>query len=195
MSKAGSACSACAAATVRGTRSSEARRNAVWALTRIDGDEARTAARVALDDPDETVRHAAMHSAGLWRDAAAMDQVVRGGLHIPSRPALQRAAAEALGRIGHAAAVPELVRAASLPTDPVLEHSLTYALIDIGNAPAIRSVQVAASRARRVALIARDQIGGNHVTAAELGASARIDGSGAAPDRLVDRHAPSGMGR
>ena len=91
------------------------------------------------------------------------------GCTFPAGPTLQRAAAEALGRIGHARGRSrELVRAASLPTNPVLEHSLTYALIDIGNAPAIRSVQVAASRARRVALIARDQIGGNHVTAAEL---------------------------
>ena len=41
-----------------------ARLNAVWALTRIDGDAARAAVRAALDDPDSTVRQAAAHSAG-----------------------------------------------------------------------------------------------------------------------------------
>src|SRR5262249_50556750 len=37
----------------------EARRNAVWAATRIDGPAARAAARQALTDKDETVRQVA----------------------------------------------------------------------------------------------------------------------------------------
>ena len=48
-----------------GTSSSvEARRNAVWALTRIDGTVARAAVRQALNDPEETIRQAACHSSG-----------------------------------------------------------------------------------------------------------------------------------
>ena len=89
------------------SRSAEARRNAVWALTRIEGARAREAVRLALDDRDESVRHAALHSAGLWRDAAALPQLVdalKSG-----RPAVQRAAAEALGRVGDARAVPDLL--------------------------------------------------------------------------------------
>ena len=168
LSKTGADAVPALAAVLRGTRSPEARRNAVWALTRIEGNEARATVRSSLEDPDDTVRQAAIHSAGLWRDAAAVAQIVRGALHVPSRPALQRSAAEALGRIGDAAAVPDLVRASALPADPVLEHSLAYALIEIGDATAIASVQISASRARRIALIARDQIGGNHVTPAEL---------------------------
>ena len=49
----------------------EARRNAVWTLTRIEGPNARQAVRAALDDPDETVRQTALHSISVWRDANA----------------------------------------------------------------------------------------------------------------------------
>jgi HEAT repeat protein len=49
--------------------------------------------------------------------------------------AIRRAAAEALGRIGDARAVPDLLEAAASPADRVLEHSITYALIEI-NVPA-----------------------------------------------------------
>src|SRR5205823_5704579 len=48
------------------------RRAVVWALTRIDAPTAREAVRSALGDPDETVRHAAIHSISLWRDASAV---------------------------------------------------------------------------------------------------------------------------
>ena len=49
------------------------------------------------------------------------------------QPAVQRVAAEALGRIGDARAVPHLIAASAAPVDRVLEHSLTYALIEIGD--------------------------------------------------------------
>src|SRR5207249_3460368 len=49
----------------------EARRNAVWALTRIDSASARAAVRRALKDPDQSVCLAAIHSASVWRDAGA----------------------------------------------------------------------------------------------------------------------------
>ena len=90
-------------------RRSHARRNAVWTLTRIDGPAAREIVRSLLADPDETVRQAAIHSAGLWRDRAAVPQLVNllevHSLHN------RRAAAEALGRIGEKTAVPALLAA------------------------------------------------------------------------------------
>ena len=54
------------------------RRNAVWTLARID-DPARTRSLVRdfLTDPDETVRQAAIHSAGLWRDRGAVAELDR----------------------------------------------------------------------------------------------------------------------
>ena len=67
----GAAAVADVAATVRTSASVTTRLNAVWALTRIDGDPAREAVRRALEDRNATVRQAATHSAGLWRDAGA----------------------------------------------------------------------------------------------------------------------------
>ena len=75
------------------------------------------------------------------------------------RPALQRAAAEALGRVGRVQAIPGLLAAAGARVDRVLEHSLIYAMIEIGDRAAIEAgLQAAASRTRRAALIALDQI-------------------------------------
>jgi putative membrane-bound dehydrogenase-like protein len=164
LAKSGEAAVPALVAALRESPAVDARRNAVWALTRIPGEGARAAVRVALDDPDDSVRHAAIHSAGLWRDDAAVLQIVLAGLRLPARPALQRVAAEALGRIGDARVVPDLIGAAALPADPVLEHSLTYALIQIADPAAIASVPTSAPRARRAALIALDQIGGGRVT-------------------------------
>src|SRR6266571_1801584 len=83
-------------------RGPKARRSA-WALTRIEGAAARQAVHDALKDQDDTVRHAAIHSAGVWRDAGALPHLL-DALSGPS-PQLQRAAAEALGRIGDKSAV------------------------------------------------------------------------------------------
>jgi putative heme-binding domain-containing protein len=143
---------------LRRSGSAESRLNAVWALTRIDGAPARTAARLALDDRDESVRHAALHAAGLWRDAGAVPQLLNaltsGG------PAVQRAAAEALGRVGDARGVPALLAVAAAALDRVLEHSVIYALIEINDpaSTAASGLQAAASRSRRAALIALDQM-------------------------------------
>ncbi len=73
----------------RQVRSSDARRNAVWAATRIDHDAAREAVRQALRDPDESVRQAALHSTSLRRDKEALPrllEIVQGGpIPEPSR--------------------------------------------------------------------------------------------------------------
>jgi putative heme-binding domain-containing protein len=147
-------------ALLKTSRSITARRNAVWALTRIDSQEARATVRIALNDGDASVRQAALHSAGLWRDAAAAPQLVEALRS--NQPALQRAAAEALGRVGDARVVRDLISVAALPHDRVLEHSLTYALIEIGApAPTIaEGLQSTASRAKRASLIALDQMDG-----------------------------------
>ena len=81
------------AAVVGASGSAEARRNAVWALTRIDSARARETVRTALGDRDESVRRAAIYSAGLWRDGAAMP-TARG------RAAIRSAGGPACGRRG-----------------------------------------------------------------------------------------------
>ena len=82
-----------------------------------------------------------------------------GSAQVPV-PAVQRVAAEALGRIGDAAAVPDLLATAARPLDRTLEHSVTYALIEIANPAATRAgLSAASARTRRAALVALDQMG------------------------------------
>jgi putative membrane-bound dehydrogenase-like protein len=144
-----------------------ARLNAVWALTRIAGPSARAAVRVALGDRDATVRHAALHSVAVWRDGEAAT-AVRGVLRSPV-PALRRVAAEALGRIGAADAVPDLLATSAEPLDRTLEHSVTYALIEIGAAvPTREGLSAASVRTRHTALVALDQMGGRALRPADV---------------------------
>ena len=142
---------------VETSRSVDVRRNAVWALTRIDSDRARSAVRAALADESEGVRQAALHSVALHRDAPASTEAI-ALLRDPS-DAIKRVAAEALGRIGDPAAVGPLLDAADRAEDQMLRHSLTYALIEIGD-PRSTRVGLAATepRVRRAAMIALDQM-------------------------------------
>ena len=151
------------AEVIGGRGSAEARRNAVWALARIDDTAARAAVRTAIGDRDEGVRQAAAHVAGLWRDGGAVPALIAAldisGVRGARRPALQRAAAEALGRIDDVRAVPALIAAAASPVDRVLEHSLTYALIEIGDPAATSAgLDARAAGSKRAALIALDQM-------------------------------------
>jgi putative heme-binding domain-containing protein len=143
------------------------RLNAVWALTRIDGEAARAAVRTALGDADPIVRQAAAHSAGLWRDAGARASLVRA--LTSGDPALARVGAEALGRLGDSAAVRDLVETAAR-ADRVLAHSLTYALIEIANPASTLAAgrQAGSAASRRAALIAVDQMPGGTLTAADI---------------------------
>ncbi len=140
--------------------------HAVWALTRIEGEQAREGVRARLDDPSAAVRHAALHSVSVWRDEAALDAVL-GQLRSGPAP-IQRAAAEALGRIGDSRAVPALL-AATATGDEALRHSLTYALIEIADDDATRKGLAAPDlRTRRAALIALDQMEPAAVTPREI---------------------------
>jgi putative membrane-bound dehydrogenase-like protein len=159
---------------VRPDQSVLARRNAVWAAARIEQPGARAVVRQALDDADETVRQAAVHSVSIWRDREALPLL----LHLLRGPSLpnRRVAAEALGRIGDKSAVPALLEAVggqspSQPTDRVLEHSLTFALIEIadheGTVAGLQSTSVAT---RRAALVALDQMDGGGLEARSVAA-------------------------
>ena len=146
------------------SRSADARRNAVWALTRIQTAPAREGVRFALNDRDQSVRQAALHSAAVWRDAAALPELLDA---LKSNvPPVQRVAAEALGRLRDARAVADLLALAASPLDRPLEHSVTYALIEIAD-PSSTGVglQATSSRAKRAALIALDQMDGGGLKA------------------------------
>ena len=85
----------------------QARRNAVWTLTRMEQANARAVVRQALSDRDESVRQAAVHSVSAWRDADSLPQLL--DLLERGTAPIQRAAAEALGRLGDNRAVPVLL--------------------------------------------------------------------------------------
>jgi putative membrane-bound dehydrogenase-like protein len=137
----------------------DARRNAVWALTRISANGARASVRSALNDGDQSVRLAALHSVSLLRDVDAVPALLAA---LKSDiPPVRRAAAEALGRVGDSRAVANLLASAAAAIDRTLEHSIIYALIEIGNPPATAAAaQGASSRTQRAALVALDQMDG-----------------------------------
>jgi putative membrane-bound dehydrogenase-like protein len=143
-----------------GSADVDARLCAVWAATRIDNRLARALVRLALDDADDMVRQAAIHSISVWRDEFAeprLMEIVSSGT-----PQNRRAAAEALGRIGGIEAVPLLLSAVSKPCDRALEHSLIYALIELADA-AKTAVALSGQGplAHRAALVALDQMDGS----------------------------------
>lgn len=147
---------------LRSSSSQVAKVNAVWAATRIDSSEARAAIRLAFHDADDTVRQAAVHSASVWRDAAAFDDLI-ALLENPSA-FNRRVAAEALGRLGNPKAIPTIFQQLARDNDRVLVHSLTYALIEIDD-PSATTAGLASDdvRVKRSAMIALDQMDGGKV--------------------------------
>jgi putative membrane-bound dehydrogenase-like protein len=154
----------------------------LWTLAGIDAPGARLAVRDALRDEEATIRQAAAHAAGLWRDAGARDQLMK--LILDKDRAVARAAAEALGRIGDKRAVPALLQAldqlgewtpeaSGAPADPAVrisEHALVYSLIEIGDSERTAAGLASPSpRVRRAALVACDQ----------------MDGGGLAPEQVI----------
>ena len=148
-------------------RSERARLNAVWSLTRIQGASARQAVRGAFDNSTPSLQQAATHSAGLHRDAEAVVGLIR--LLKNAESPVCRAAAEALGRIGSAKAVAPFLALTNEPMDRALEHSVTFALIEIGHPDALSLSRLAKRPgALRVALIALDQMEGDHLLASDV---------------------------
>ncbi|MBC8869262.1 MAG: HEAT repeat domain-containing protein [Planctomycetes bacterium] len=145
-------------------RSLEARRNALWALTRIEYPDARAAVRAALAQKEASLRHVALHCVALERDAEATSALTP--IVVTDEPALRLKAAEALGRIGHADTVPPLLESLRLGvTDRFLEHSLIYALVQIGDrASTLAALTDSNPNVRRAGLIALDQMKGGELT-------------------------------
>lgn len=132
--------------------------NAVWALARIDGSDARQLNRQALGSELSVVRQSAAYCAGTWRDASAVTALAE--MAVRDEPAVRRAAATALGKIGAAEAVAPLLTALEQPVDRLLEHALIYALVEINDPSATAAGGLASdkSHVRRAALIALDQM-------------------------------------
>lgn len=163
--------------TLRNSKSIDARRNAVWALTQIDGLTARQAVYNAFPTgansylpSDDSAAQVAMYSIGLWRDTNAIRApraddfsavVAVSDALASSNPSMRRAAVQTFGRIGEADknfAVGHLLHMPELqPVDRVLEHSLIYALIEL-NDPQSTANGLTNRLTQRAALIALDQM-------------------------------------
>ncbi|GIW80765.1 MAG: glucose dehydrogenase [Gemmatales bacterium] len=140
----------------------QARRNAVWTLTRIETSQARNTARSGLRDASDSVRLAAAHSVGLHRDQGAVETLM--SMVIKDQPALRRQAALALGRIRDARAVPALFDSIRAGGDRFVEHAVIFALIRIADRKAtLAGLRDANPNVRRVALIALDQMDGGNL--------------------------------
>jgi putative membrane-bound dehydrogenase-like protein len=140
----------------------------LWALAQLESEAADALVRRALDDPDESVRHAAMHVVSLHRDGQATAKLL--AILDGDTPASRRVAAEALGRLGDASAVPHLLAAAAGAVDDrILQHSLIYALIELAD-PEPTAAGLASNEAgtRAAALIALDQMPGGGVAADQV---------------------------
>lgn len=151
------------------------KRNAVWTLTRIGTDKARTAIQHGLNS-SASVQMTAAKSLGTLRDASSVSQLTQ--LLKSENPAIQRNAATALGRICEAGQQGDTISNAELKTvveslfqaikgtpDRTLEHALIYALIRIDQRDLILAGLSDSSPAvRRAALITLDQMNSGNLT-------------------------------
>jgi putative membrane-bound dehydrogenase-like protein len=135
----------------------------VWMLAQLTGEDVGRLVSAALGDEDEIVRHAAIQIVSLNRDQQAAPRLVE--ILNDDSASNRRIAAEALGRLGYAAAVDDLLAAAGRTTnDRILQHSIIYALIEIGDAGGTAAgLTSAAPGTVAAALIALDQMPGGKV--------------------------------
>lgn len=161
---------------LRSTKPPLARRNAVWALSRSlnnvrlrDWPTSAAPLLLALQDSEDAVRLAAVHALGLNRVHHANAQL-RQLLNNDPTPAVRRAAAAALSRLGNSRveatsaesndAVPALLLALKqAANDRFLDHAIIHALITINDPKATQmGLTDANPSVRRGALIALDQM-------------------------------------
>ena len=143
------------------------RRNAVWTATRIDHADARPLMWPLINDKDLSVSLAAIHSAGLHRDARAFPNLCVAV--VTGEPAVRRQAATALGRLRNPNAIDSIMSAVDQGGDRFLEHALIYALIQIGQRDkTARHLENINPAVRRAALIALDQMPDGKLTREEL---------------------------
>ncbi|MEO5803044.1 MAG: HEAT repeat domain-containing protein, partial [Verrucomicrobiota bacterium] len=150
------------------SENANARRNAVWALSRIGTDAAQKILRLALNDKNNSVRQSAVYAVGMNRDKNATD-ILQSIVAQDSEPAIRREAAAALGRIGNPKSVPALLAALDGKNDAFLTHSIIYALIQINNPTATKQGLAAEkSPVQRGALIALEQMPGSELSRKEI---------------------------
>ena len=141
----------------RGSLSALGQRRLVWSLSRIGSQESLAVVRSFLRADEGSVRMAAIHTVGLHRDSLALTELSRTLMTdtVPHR----RAAAEALGRLRDARAIPLLLGQLQEWPHRVFRHSLLYALVEIGEEDSIaRGLEADEEGVRLGALLALDQL-------------------------------------
>lgn len=134
------------------------RANAVWAMTRIAGEDARLAVQLALKKTSSPACLAALNSISLWRDATSAP-AVKNLLKTSKSLVEQRLAVEILGRLGDKSAAADLLALAPTADDRMLEHAVMYALISLNDRDAASSLLSSDTpRAVRIGLIALSQM-------------------------------------
>jgi putative membrane-bound dehydrogenase-like protein len=137
--------------------STVARTRSIFALYRINTDDALTALRGGLMDPDVDVRVAAARCVGLAKDKASVNVLLE--MIKSEESASKRQAATALGQIGDASVVSHLLEASDGVKDRFVDHAIIYALISINEPAATEKGLTAASPSvKKTALIALDQM-------------------------------------
>lgn len=109
------------------------RQRLIWAATRSKTPSIQSLLEKALGDSVADVRHTALHACSVLYLTEMASSVAP--LLEDVQPAVRRAAAEALGRLGEGSHVSPLLAALvanQKQEDRVLDHSLRYALIEIG---------------------------------------------------------------
>ncbi len=146
------------------------RRNCLWALCRLAQEEstsvaANAALAPALSDARPEIRQAACRA--FATSASPVKAKLIAPLLTDPDPGVRRQAATTLGQIGDIAVVPDLLAELTDQIDRSHQHAIIYALIEIGEVDFLKS-QVAADTSSAQtfgALIALDQIDGDHLTA------------------------------
>jgi putative heme-binding domain-containing protein len=152
---------------LRNSRAEDARTKAVFALYQIGTANALASVRTALSDGGIQVRVAAARSAGLARDAQAVNRLKE--IIAKDEPAVRRQAATALGQIGDKSAASALLAAAESADDRFVQHAIIYSLISLNQSDIVAQGLLHASpKVREVALITLDQMPASPLQADQL---------------------------
>jgi putative membrane-bound dehydrogenase-like protein len=145
----------------------EYRAAAVFGLSRIHTESAKTAVRNALDDKNAIVRTAAVRALGLAKDQKSLAKLMR--MVVKDHPAVRRQAATVIGQIGDVTAVSALLTASSDASDRFLQHAIVHSLITLRTpGPLVAALQNPSSKMQVAALIALDQMDGSPLKKEEL---------------------------
>ena len=146
-----------------------ARVHAVFALNGIKSAGAlQVITQSGLEDDDIEVQIAAARCLGLAETTPAVTSL-RNLLSRTTSAPVRRQVATALGQIGDAAAIPELLATADTATDRFVRHAIIYALVTI-NQPGLvkQGLNHPSNHVREAALIALDQMEASTLSAEDL---------------------------